>query len=71
MFCFGCQLKCVKPLLIKSDLPSQDTTALIWASVKGHIEVVKLLLAVPGIDYNHADDEVRINVLFWMPIEVC
>jgi hypothetical protein len=26
---------------------------------QGHVEVVKLLLAVPGIDYNHEDDEVK------------
>jgi hypothetical protein len=64
MFCFGCQLKCVKPLLIKSDLPSQDNTALIWASFKGHTEVVKLLLALPGLDYNRADNQVRINIVF-------
>jgi ankyrin repeat protein len=50
--------------LIVSNFQSQDTTALIWASVKGHIEVVKLLLAVPGIDYNHADNEVKINIVF-------
>jgi hypothetical protein len=37
------------------------------------VEVVKLLLALPGIDYNHKDNSVEkafINPLFHMP-EVC
>jgi ankyrin repeat protein len=38
---------------------SQGDTALIIASLNGHVEVVKLLLAVHGIDYNHGDDQVR------------
>jgi hypothetical protein len=29
------------------------------ASMGGRVEVVKLLLALPGIDYNHTDNEVR------------
>jgi ankyrin repeat protein len=37
---------------------SQGYTALINASNFGHIEVVELLLALPGIDYNHADNQV-------------
>jgi hypothetical protein len=36
----------------------QNDTALICASYKGHVEVVKLLVALPGIDYNHEDNEV-------------
>jgi ankyrin repeat protein len=36
----------------------QGDTALAMASMQGHVEVVKLLLAVPGIDYNHADSQV-------------
>jgi ankyrin repeat protein len=43
---------------------SQGRTALISASIEGHVEVVKLLLALPGIDYNHFDDEVRISDVF-------
>jgi ankyrin repeat protein len=56
-------LKCVEPLIIKSDSNSQGNTALTYASVKGHIEVAKLLLALPGIDYNHEENEVRINAV--------
>jgi hypothetical protein len=37
---------------------SQDGTALINASHKGHVEVAELLLAAPGIDYNHEDNQV-------------
>jgi ankyrin repeat protein len=38
---------------------SQGRTALIIASMFGRVEVVKLLLALPGIDYNHIDIEVE------------
>jgi hypothetical protein len=36
----------------------QGLTALINASNEGHVEVMKLLLALPGIDYNHEDNRV-------------
>jgi hypothetical protein len=39
-------------------LQPQNNTALTFASDKGHVEVVKLLVALPGIDYNHENDEV-------------
>jgi hypothetical protein len=41
-----------------SFLQPQNNTALILASDGGHVEVVKLLVALPGIDYNHEDNEV-------------
>jgi ankyrin repeat protein len=37
-------------------------TALTWASCFGYVEVVKLLLALPGIDYNHQENEVVFDV---------
>jgi ankyrin repeat protein len=37
---------------------TQGVTALICASANGHVEVVKFLVALPGIDYNHKDNEV-------------
>jgi hypothetical protein len=37
----------------------QGGTALIDASYNGNVEVVKLLLALPGIDYNHETNKVR------------
>jgi hypothetical protein len=40
-------------------------TALICASANGHVEVVKLLLASPGIDCNHEDNEVCGCVSEW------
>jgi ankyrin repeat protein len=40
-------------------LQPQNNTALICASYGGHIEVVKLLIALPGLDYNHKDNEVE------------
>jgi hypothetical protein len=40
-------------------LQPQNNTALICASYGDHVEVVKLLVALPGIDYNHKDDEVE------------
>jgi hypothetical protein len=43
---------------IVSGLLPQDDTALICASTNGHVEVVKLLLVSPGIDYNHENNEV-------------
>jgi hypothetical protein len=39
-------------------LQPQNDTALNLASFGGHIEVVKLLLALPGTDYNHENVEV-------------
>jgi ankyrin repeat protein len=39
-------------------LQPQNNTALILASDRGHVEVVKLLLALPGIDYNHQGSQV-------------
>ena len=36
-------------------LQERGHTALTIASWKGHTEIIKLLLAVPGIDVNHAD----------------
>jgi ankyrin repeat protein len=36
----------------------QGSTALIGACAAGCTEVVKLLLAAPGIDYNHQNDQV-------------
>jgi hypothetical protein len=43
---------------------SQGFSALVNASVGGHVELVKLLLALPGLDYNHATNQVRIDVVF-------
>jgi ankyrin repeat protein len=40
-------------------LQPQNDTALICASSEGHIEVAKLLLALPGIDYNHKNIQVE------------
>jgi ankyrin repeat protein len=37
---------------------TQNDTALSCASYEGHVDVVKLLLALPGIDYNHTNNEV-------------
>jgi hypothetical protein len=45
---------------------SQGDTALIVASHRGHVEVVKLLLALHGIDYNHKTDEVKIVLMYRM-----
>jgi ankyrin repeat protein len=43
---------------VSLSLQPQNNTALIYASDEGHVEVVKLLLALPGIDYNHKNDRV-------------
>ena len=34
------------------------STALIFAAYAGHIDIVRLLLAVPGVDINNARDKV-------------
>jgi hypothetical protein len=46
---------CVEPFAIVSGLYFQGEAALFFASTKGYVEMVKLLLALPGIDYNHED----------------
>jgi hypothetical protein len=52
-------------------------TALILASTNGHVEVVKLLVALPGLDYNHKnkrvserDDVFDSNPLIYV-LEIC
>jgi hypothetical protein len=39
-------------------LAHKSWTALIFASRGGEVEVVSLLLALPGIDYNHETNQV-------------
>ena len=40
-----------------------DTTSLFAASIKGHIDVVKVLVSLPGIDINKADKDDRTPLL--------
>jgi ankyrin repeat protein len=49
----------ITPLSFAVCFYTQNDTALICASDKGHVEVVKLLLALPGIEYNHKNNEVE------------
>jgi ankyrin repeat protein len=46
-------------------------TALIDASYNGNVEVVKLLLALPGIDYNHENNKVRDRVVTFLWCMLC
>jgi ankyrin repeat protein len=48
-----------------NETDSRGITLINCASGKGHIEIVKLLLAQPGIDFNKADNG------GWTPINNC
>jgi ankyrin repeat protein len=50
------EMRVRKPFVIVLCLQLQGETALINASNKGHVEVVKLLLSLPGIDCNHENN---------------
>jgi hypothetical protein len=41
-------------IVVLSGIPCADTTSLFAASIKGHTDVVKVLVSLPGIDINKA-----------------